>query len=84
MHDYADGVNEAIDSIERLAKEGFQQEAMLLCEYAFEQASSAVGSVDDSDGYFSEFCERLGVPNLTVCKAAKPNQLSLAGRPLRL
>ena len=80
MHDYTDGVNEAIDSIERLAKEGFQQEAMLLCEYAFEQAASAVSSADDSDGYFSEFCERLGVLHLTACKAAKPDPLELAGR----
>lgn len=80
IHDYADGVNEAIDSIERLAKEGFQQEAMLLCEYAFEQAASAVGSVDDSDGNFSEFCERLGALHLTACKTAKPDPLELAGR----
>jgi tetratricopeptide (TPR) repeat protein len=80
MYEYADGIGEAIDSIERLLKEGFAQEAIPLCEYAFEQAASAIGDMDDSDGHFGDICERLGRLHLAACKAAKPDPVELAKR----
>lgn len=80
MYEYAEGVSEVIDSIERLCKEGFANEAILLAEYAFEQAALAVGNADDSDGHFGDFCERLSRVHWSACKAAKPDPVDLAKR----
>lgn len=80
MYEYAEGVNRAIDSIEQLYNEEFAEEALILCEYALEQASLAVLSVDDSAGFFSEFRERLESIHLAACKAIKPDPVELAKR----
>jgi len=80
MYEYAEGVNEAINSIERLYKEGFAEEAIRLSEYAFEQAVLALGNTDDSDGHFGDFCERLGEVHFAACRSACPDPIELAGR----
>ncbi|HSW64504.1 MAG TPA: hypothetical protein VLH56_14545 [Dissulfurispiraceae bacterium] len=80
MHEYSAEVNEAIESIERVFHEGFAEDAMLLCEYALEQAALAVEHADDSDGQFSEFSERLHNLHLSACKVGIPDPVELAQR----
>jgi tetratricopeptide (TPR) repeat protein len=80
MYEYADNIGKTIDNIESLVKEGFAQEAIPLCEYAFEQAASVIGDADDSDGHFGDICERLGGIHMAACKAAKPDPIDLAKR----
>lgn len=80
MYEYAEGVSDAINSIERLYKEGFAVEAIILSEYAFEQAALALANADDSDGHFGDFCERLGGIHFAACRSASPDPIELAGR----
>ncbi len=80
MHGYAAEVNAVIDSIERVFHEGFAEDAMLLSEYALEQATPAVEHADDSDGQFSEFSERLHSLHLAACKEVTPDPVELAAR----
>ena len=80
MGDFIDGINDALDSLDRLLEEGFALEAMQLCEYAIELADDALQSCDDSDGYFSDLAERLAALHLEACEAARPDPEELAGR----
>lgn len=83
VYNYSEEVSEVVDSIERLFEEGFIEETITLCEYAFEQLGSAMGQVDDSDGYLGGEVERLLELHLKACKKGKPNPEDLAERLLR-
>jgi len=78
MGDFADGINDALDSLDRLFEEGFAAEAMHLCEYAIELADDALQNCDDSNGYFGDLAERLASLHLETCEAARPNPIELA------
>jgi len=80
MGDFTDGINDALDSLDRLFEEGFAAEAMHLCEYAIELADDALQDCDDSDGYFGDLAERLASLHLEACEAARPNPVELADR----
>jgi len=80
MSDFTDGINDALDSLDRLVEEGFATETMHLCEYAIELADDALQSCDDSDGYFGDLAERLASLHLEACEAARPDPVELAGR----
>lgn len=80
MGDYAAGVDEEIAKIDRLFAAGFAEETVILCEYALDQASQAIGEVDDSDGNFSYIGERLQELHLAACREAKPAPVALAKR----
>ena len=77
---YASGIEEAIDSIEDLMKDGHEAEAIELTEYALESVEDAMGSVDDSDGEMGSILQRLQELHHSACKKAKPNVEELAER----
>ncbi len=77
---YASGIEEAIDSIEDLMKDGHEAEAIELIEYALESVEETMGSVDDSDGEMGGILQRLQELHHSACKKAKPNVEELAER----
>lgn len=77
---YASGIEEAIDSVEELLKEGHAAEVIELTEPALEAVEEAMGSVDDSDGYMGGILERLQDLHHKACKKAKPDSEALARR----
>lgn len=82
--EFAESVEAVLDSLERLLAEGFAEEAMLLAEYAAEQAGRAILDIDDSDGYFTGIGERIATLHLDACTAFKPEPSSLAQRLFEL
>lgn len=79
-YSYTQAIDDVIDSIEELLKEGSPVAAIDLAEYALDAVENAMGSIDDSDGYMSNILERLQELHLKACKKAKPDPESLAGR----
>jgi uncharacterized Zn finger protein len=80
MYEFTGGINDELDSLDRLLEEGFATEAMQLCEFAIELADDALQDCDDSDGCFGDIAERLAALHLDTCEAAKPDPAELAGR----
>lgn len=79
-YDYAHGIEEAIDSVEELLKEGHPAEVIELAEHALKAVEGAMGSVDDSDGNMGGILERLQDLHYKACKKAKPDAEALARR----
>lgn len=79
-HDYARGIDEVIDLIEELLKEGHAAEVIDLTEHALATVENAMGSVDDSDGHMGGILERLQEIHHAACKKAKPDPETLAKR----
>ncbi len=79
-YDYARGIDEAIDSIEEILKEGHAAEVVELTEHALEVVEEAMGSVDDSDGDMGGILERLQELHHKACKKARPDPEALAKR----
>ncbi len=77
-YDYARGIEEAVDAVEELLKEGHAAEAIELAEHALRAVEEAVGSVDDSDGHMGGILERLQEIHRKACKKAKPDPEALA------
>ena len=79
-YDYTQGIDEVIDSIADLLKEGNPTPVIELTEYALDAVEHAMGSIDDSDGCMSSILERLQEIHLKACKKAKPDPEALARR----
>ncbi len=79
-YDYTRGIDEVIDSIADLLKEGNPTPVIDLTEYALDAVEHAMGSIDDSDGCMSSVLERLQEIHLKACKKAKPDPEALARR----
>ncbi len=79
MYDYTRKVDEVIDSIENLLKEGHAVAVIDLTEHALRSAEKAMESVDDSDGT-GGILERLQNLHHAACKQAKPDPAELATR----
>jgi hypothetical protein len=79
-YDYAHGIEEAIDSVEELLKEGHPAEVIELAEHALKAVEQAMGSVDDSDGYMGDLLVQLQDLHHKACKKAKPDPEALARR----
>jgi tetratricopeptide (TPR) repeat protein len=79
-YDYSRGIDEVIDSIENLLKEGHASEVIELAEYGLEVVEYAVGSFHDSDGQMGYILERLQEIHHAACKMAKPDPEKLAER----
>jgi len=77
-YSYTQGIDEVIDSIEELLKEGNPAAVIDLAEYALDAVENAMGSIDDSAGYMSSILERLQELHLRACKKAKPDSEALA------
>ena len=77
---YAHGIEETVDSIEELLKEGHAAEAIDIAEHALKAVEEATGSVDDSDGLMGSIRERLQEIHLDACHKAQPDPETLAKR----
>jgi len=80
MYGYTRGIEEVIDPVDELLKEGHAAAVIELTEYAIEAVEKATGSVDDSDGYMGGILERLQDLHHNACKKAKPDPEALARR----
>lgn len=80
MSEYAHGIEDVIDDIENLLKDGYGAEVIELAEYALERVEDAMESVDDSDGHMGYILERLQEIHHTACKKVNPDVEALAER----
>lgn len=81
--DYTRSVEEVIDSIEELLKEGFSTEVLDLTEYFLVKVEQNMGNVDDSDGGIGGILNNLQELHHKVCLKAKPNPEELARKLFR-
>lgn len=79
-HDFSSGIDQVVDSIDDLLKEGCATEVIELTEHALGKIEQAVMGMDDSDGYMGGILQRLQELHLAACRAAKPDPESLAER----
>jgi uncharacterized Zn finger protein len=79
-YEYANGIEEVIDPVEELLKEGYADEVIELAEHALGAVEEAMGSVDDSDGNMGGILGRLQDLHHRACKKAKPDAEALARR----
>jgi uncharacterized Zn finger protein len=77
---WASGVQEAIDTIERLLEGGQAAAVVELCESALEKLEDSSQSIDDSDGYLTELRDRLEAIHLRASQEAGPDPVALARR----
>jgi len=80
VYDYARRIEDTVDSVEALLKEGYSREVIDLAEHALAAVESALGSVDDSDGDLGGILERLQALHHAACVKAKPDPEALAKR----
>jgi uncharacterized Zn finger protein len=77
---WARGVDDAIDSIEQLLKDGQAAAVIGLCESSLQSLLGAIEAVDDSDGHFGELRDRLQDIHFRACRDARPDPAELAKR----
>ncbi len=77
---FADRLDEAVNDLDDLLKQGKAEEVIDLTEHAIGLAEEALGQVDDSDGEVYGVLERLGELHLKACRKAKPDPEDLARR----
>jgi hypothetical protein len=77
---WARGVDDAIDSIEQVLKDGQAAAVLELCESALQSLLGAIEAVDDSDGHFGELRDRLQDIHFRACQEARPDPAELAKR----
>ena len=77
---WARGVDDAIDSIEQLLKDGQAAAVIELCESALQSLLGAIQAVDDSDGHFGVLSDRLQDIHYRACQEARPDPVDLAKR----
>lgn len=77
---YASGIDDTIDQVEQLLKQGHAGEVVDLAEYGLRAVEGAIESVDDSDGYLGEILARLQDLHLAACRRARPDPEQLARR----
>jgi uncharacterized Zn finger protein len=77
---WVQGIDEAIDELERLLTGGRGGEVVELAEYALAAAERAMDNVDDSDGHMGSVIARLEELHLQACTAARPDPVALAER----
>ena len=77
---WARAVDDAIDSIEQLSRDGQSAAVIELCESALQSLLEAIGLVDDSDGHFGHLRDRLQDIHFRACQGARPDPAELARR----
>ncbi len=83
-YDYMSGVDEVLDSLESLLRDGRADEVVELAEYAIEEIEEALDHVDDSDGFMGGALARAQELHLKACHAARPEPVGLAKRLFEL
>jgi uncharacterized Zn finger protein len=79
-YDYTRRILQVIESIAALLKDGQAPAVIELTEYALAQLESAIGDMDDSDGYMSDILLELQDLHHRACVDACPEPRSLAQR----
>ena len=79
-YDYARGIEQVVESIRTLLKEGHADAVIELAEHALGAVEDALGAVDDSDGEMGRFLDDLQELHHDACKKAKPDPEALAKR----
>ncbi len=82
-YDYAQGIDNIIDSIEKLLKQSKATVVVELCEYALKRVERSLEHVDDSDGRMGDILGRLQDIHLAACRKTKPDSAALAERLFR-
>lgn len=77
---WARGVDDAIDSIEQLLKDGQAAAVIELSESALQSLLCAIEAVDDSDGHFGMLRDRLQDIHYRACQETRPDPVDLAKR----
>lgn len=80
MYAYSSGIQEVVDSVETLLKEGHAAEVVELAEHALTCLEDALGRVDDSDGYMGGIKDRVCELHHEACATARPDPEPLAQR----
>lgn len=80
MWDYCQKIEDVVDAVEELLKEGHAAEAIELTEYFMEAVEERLGEVDDSDGGMGGILGRLQEIHHAACKKEKPDPVVLAKR----
>ncbi len=80
MWDYCRKIEDVVEAVEELLKEGHAEEGIELTEYFMEAVEERLGEVDDSDGGMGGILERLQEIHHAACKKVKPNPAALAER----
>ncbi len=79
-YQYAEGIDQAVDTIKGLLKDGHAAEVIELAEYAIAAVEDATDQVDDSGGHMGEILHRLQDLHHAACKKARPDPEVLAKR----
>lgn len=82
--DYASGVDDVLDNLESLLRDGRADKVVELAEYAMEEIEEALDHVDDSDGFMGGTLARAQQLHLEACRAARPEPVELAERLFEL
>jgi uncharacterized Zn finger protein len=80
VYGYARRIEDTVDSVEALLKEGYANEVVELAEHALAAVERAMGSVDDSDGDMGGILDLLQELHHAACAKAKPDPEALAKR----
>ena len=79
-YDYTSGIDEVIDALGDLVREGQAEAAIELAEYGLAAVEECLEHVDDSDGDMYGLFERLQDLHLEACTQGKPDPAELAQR----
>ncbi len=79
MREYARNIDNVLDTVESMVKDGLATEVIELAEFAIDEVESAIQSVDDSNGEMSDILYRLHEMHLAACRKARPDPKQLAG-----
>lgn len=77
---WAQGVGDAIDTLDELRAAGHPDAVAVLAEHAHRRADDAMQYVDDSDGWLTDISKRLGTLHLRACAQGSPDPVELARR----
>ena len=79
-YDYAGGIEEVIESLEDLLRDGQAGSVIGLAEHGLDAVEASLEHVDDSDGYMGDLLQRLQELHLEACRVARPDPVDLAER----
>ncbi len=75
---WAEGVNDALDTIAELAEDHRAGLALKLAERAIERIEGAIGAIDDSDGHCGCLLGRARDIHLAAARSSRPDPVDLA------
>jgi uncharacterized Zn finger protein len=79
-YDYTRRIHQVTESIAALLHDGHASAVIELAEYTLAQLESAIGDMDDSDGYMSDILQELHDLHHLACLEARPEPRALAQR----